>query len=322
MIGRRLVLVKNAPWRPPGPAVQSRSMSRGHPQADAPTWTTRKLLDAAAAHLEKKDVDSPRLCAELLMAHVLEVPRIQLYADLDRPASELERAAYRTWIERAAGHEPVQYLLEEAHFFSDVFRVGPDVLIPRPSTETLVEHVIQHTRLTPGFANPTIADIGTGSGCIAIAIAKHLPTAHLIATDVSEAALKVARANAETHQVADRIEFRHGPCYEPLHGERLAYIVSNPPYIPDAEWQQVAPNVKDHEPVGALRGGSDGLDVLRPLIAEAAGHLAQPGQIVFEIAASQKAAVIEEAGRAAGLGAPRVLADHDGLPRMLVADHA
>ncbi len=284
-------------------------------------WTTRRLLDWTASYLQGKGVEDARLSAELLWAHVLEIPRIKLYMDLDRPASPLERAAYRELVERAAGHEPVQYLTGSAAFFSLTFEVNRHVLIPRPSTETLVEHVILHARRTPGFSSPLIADIGTGSGAIAVALAKNLPQARVIATDVSPQALEVAKRNALRHGVADRIDLHQGRDFEPLTGGPCHYLISNPPYISDAEWTQVPRNVKEHEPISALRGGADGLEVLRRLIAAAHEHLTHPGQLVLEIAASQKQAVIELVKQNPRLSNPRVLPDHERLPRMLLADH-
>jgi release factor glutamine methyltransferase len=290
-------------------------------RAETEVWTTRRLLNWTAEYLQRRGVESGRLAAEMLLAHVLEVGRIKLYTDLERPASPLERAAYRELVERAAGHEPVQYLVGQAHFFSMIFEVNAHVLIPRPSTEALVEHVIQHVRRTPGFVNPRIADVGTGSGCIGIALAKHLPGSQVVATDVDAAALDVARDNARKHDVADRVEFRVGSHYEPL-GGKFAFICTNPPYIPDGEWEAVASNVKDHEPAHALRGGADGLDYIRPLIASAAEHLEDPGQLVLEFAASCKQAVMELAARAPGLANAHILADAEGHPRILVADRA
>ncbi|MAE60727.1 MAG: protein-(glutamine-N5) methyltransferase, release factor-specific [Planctomycetaceae bacterium] len=286
------------------------------------TWTTRQLLDWTAQYLEHKHVDVPRLAAELLLGHVLETPRIKLYMDMDRPASPLERAAFRDLVEKAVDHHPVQYLLGQAFFFSLEFEVNPDVLIPRPSTETLVQHVIEHARRTPGFRNPLIVDLGTGSGAIAIALAANLTDARLIATDISEPALDVARRNAQRHGVADRIDFRLGPLFEPLAGVRAHGLVSNPPYISDAEWQQVLPNVRDYEPAHALRAGPTGTDVLSPLIAHATEYLNDPGQLVVEIAASQQQIAIDLVNQATGLTAPRVLPDHERLPRMLLADRA
>jgi len=287
---------------------------------DTTRWTTRRLLAWTTDYFSKKGIDSARLSAEMLLAHVLEVPRLKLYIDPDRPASELERAAFRDLVERAAKHEPVDYLTGQAPFFSLMMKVTPAVLIPRPSTETIVEHIIQHARRTPGFLAPTIADIGTGSGAISIALTKNIPMAHVIATDISADALLVAKENAQTHGVADRIEFRLGSLFAPLHGQRVRYLISNPPYISDAEWAEVAPNVKDYEPVGALRGGTDGLQFIRPIIEQAHLHLDSPGQLLVEIAASQKQAVLDIARHAPRLRDATVLADHESLPRVLVAD--
>lgn len=284
------------------------------------TWTTRRLLEWTAKYLGQHGVDQPRLSTEMLLAHVLGVERLKLYMDPDRPASELERAAFRGLVERAVQHEPVDYLVGQAPFFSMMLTVNPSVLVPRPSTETVVEHVVQHARRTPGFHSPSIVDIGTGSGAIAIALAKHVPGCHVTATDVSDAALEVAKQNAAEQGVADRVEFLQGDLYEPIAGRRFRYIVSNPPYISDAEWEDVAPNVQDHEPTGALRGGADGLRYLRPLIAEARGHADGHAQLVLEIAASQKQQVLRLADEAPGLTHAHVLADHEALPRVLVAD--
>lgn len=286
-------------------------------------WTTQRLLQWTTKAFEQKGIDSPRVCAEMLLAHVLNQPRLKLYMDPHRPASDLERAAYRELVERALADEPVDYLVGQSPFFSLMFKVSPAVLVPRPSTETLVEHVLQHHRRTLGFSGPRIADVGTGSGAIIIALAKQLiktdDNASFIATDISEDALAIAKENAKAHGVADRIDFRHGDLLEPLKGERLTYLCSNPPYIPDHEWDAVEPNVKDHEPTSALRGGADGLDYIRPLIEQARGYLADPGQLVVEIAACQKQDVIDLA-KAHGLRHPSVLVDHEKLPRVLVAD--
>ncbi|MBX2851065.1 MAG: peptide chain release factor N(5)-glutamine methyltransferase [Phycisphaeraceae bacterium] len=293
------------------------------PQTPKGPWTTQRLIQWTTQAFEQKGIDSPRICAEMLLAHVLNQPRLKLYMDPHRPASDLERAAFRELVERAMGNEPVDYLVGQAPFFSMLLKVGPAVLIPRPSTETLVEHVLQHHRRTPGFKSPRIADVGTGSGAIVIALAKQLiktdPGASFIATDISADALAVAKENAAEQGVADRIDFRLGDLLEPLRGERLTYLCSNPPYIPDHEWDDVEPNVKDHEPTHALRAGADGLDCIRPLIEQAKQALADPGQLVLEIAACQKQQVIDLASEQ-GLRHPSVLVDHEKLPRILVAD--
>lgn len=274
-------------------------------------------------HFERRGIESPRLVAELLLAHVVGCERLRLYMDADRPASPLELQTLRGLVERASAHEPVQYLLGEAWFFGLKFKVTRDTLIPRPSTEALVEHILQHQRVAPGFEAPTVADVGTGSGAIAVTVGARWREAHIVATDVSAPALEVAGQNASTHGVIERIEFREGSLFEPLERHpawgRLDYLLSNPPYIPDHEWEEVAPNVRDHEPASALRGGTDGLDYLRPLIARAHEALRPGGHLAFEIAASQKAAALELARNNAALTDARVLADHEGFPRVLVA---
>jgi len=287
-----------------------------------PQWTTRQLLAWTTKHFRLKHIDSPRLASEMLLAHVLGVPRLKLYMDPDRPATPLERAALRDLVQRAAHHEPVDYLVAQAPFFSMMFHVDPAVLIPRPSTETLVDHVIQHARRTPGFATPRIADLGTGSGAIAIALAKNIPNAHIIATDISPTAIAIAKQNAKQHNVADRIQFQIADMLDPLDMQPVQYLVSNPPYISDDEWLHVPPNVKNFEPHTALRAGVDGLKFIRPLIQLAHHALAKPAQLVLEIAASQKQQALQLADHTPTLANPHVLADHEHLPRVLVADSA
>jgi len=285
----------------------------------AAPWTTRALLEWTSGYFARKHVDNPRLSAEMLLSHVVGTTRLKLYMEPDRPTSELERGTFRELVQRAADHEPVDYLVGRAPFFSMKIAVDRSVLIPRPSTEALVEHILQHARRTPGFATPWIAEIGTGSGAVAIALAKHLPHAQILATDIDPTALQLAEHNAREHEVRDRIAFEHGDLYQPLGYKRFEYVVSNPPYISDEEWASVASNVKDYEPTAALRGGVDGLKYLRPLIEKAGAHLASPGQLVLEIAASHKEPVKQLADKAE-LANAHVLADHEALPRVLVAD--
>lgn len=290
----------------------------GRSSAEPIGWTTRRLLEWTTGFFERRGLEHARLRSELLLAHVLGRSRLELYMDPHRPANDLEKAAFHDLVERAAGHEPVDYLVGHCSFYSLTFKVNPSVLIPRPSTETLVEHVIEHARRTPGLHHPVIADVGTGSGVIAITLAKHIPGSRVIATDLSQDALHVAKQNAQALSVGDQIEFRIGDLLEPLKGVTVDYLVSNPPYISDTEWEVVPTNVKDYEPHLALRSGADGLDHLRPLIEQAPAYLNRPGQLVVEIAASQKQAVLGILDP--NLSNPHVLADHEGLPRVLVAD--
>lgn len=293
------------------------------------TWTTRKLLAWMGEAFTAKDLDSPRLSAEILLAHVIGCDRLRLYMEADRPASPLERNKLRDLVKRALEHEPVQYLTGEAWFFGLPMHVDRRVLIPRPSTETIVEHVLQHAR-SQGHAGESgegylIADICTGSGCIAIALARQLRDARLIATDVSADALEIARRNAVRHEVLDRIDLLEGDLLAPLanhptggRDRSLNYLVANPPYIPDHEWAEVEPNVKDHEPVGALRAGADGLAFVRPIAAEAPRFVRPGGLVLIEVAT----ATIEQArsllAAHAHIEHVDVLEDHEGLARVVV----
>lgn len=283
-------------------------------------WTTKELLNWMSGTFKDRAIDSPRLCAELLLSHVLGCDRMRLYMDADRPATPEERETLRGLVGRALKHEPVQYLVGEAWFFGLPMHVDRRVLIPRPATETIVEHALQHLRRAERAHEAIrIADVCTGSGCVAIALAKQLPKAELVATDISDDALEVARLNAERHGVADRIDLRAGNLLEPLHRERFGLIVANPPYIPDREWDDVAPNVRDHEPTLALRGGSDGLDLVRPLLAGAPAHAEAGAWVLVEAADSNALAALELVRTTDAYASAEVLDDFEGLPRVVAA---
>ena len=288
------------------------------------------------AAFTKKGLDSPRLLAELLMAHVLGCDRLRLYMETDRPASPLERESLRDLVGRALKHEPVQYLVGEAWFFGLPFKVDRRVLIPRPCTETIVEHVLQHYRAThgPGQADSgakgtgfLIADVCTGSGAIAVALLKHLPGARGVATDISAEALDVARENASRHGVTDRVDFLRGDLLTPLRAFAptagdgcLDYLVSNPPYIPDDEWPgKVDANVRDHEPEIALRGGEDGLRLVRPLLTDGPLSVKSGGLVLVEVADSRAAGALAIAQANPLLRDARILKDHEGLERVVLA---
>lgn len=290
----------------------------------AETWTTRRLLHWTTEFFTRKSLDSPRLCAELLLAHVIGCERMRLYMETERPAAPEELKTLRGLVERAGRHEPVQYLLGEAWFYTRPFAVTPAVLIPRPATERIVEEVLQTARAGAQQETAmTVIDIGTGSGILAVTLAAVLPAARIIATDICAEALAVARGNAARHGVTDRIEFVEGSLLEPLADRRppvrADVLVSNPPYISDSEWDDVAPNVRDYEPALALRAGADGLDILRPLIAEAHHFIRPGGRLLLEIAASQEAAVNSLAAVNPALSSVRVLKDYEDLPRVLSA---
>jgi release factor glutamine methyltransferase len=289
----------------------------------ADVWTVGRLLEWTGGFFARKGVDSPRLCAELLLSHVLAMPRIQLYVHHARELSPAELAGYRQLVRRAGEHEPVQYLTGTAHFFGLELKVTPAVLIPRPDTETLVEAVLRHLKLAPdtGTEQPLrIADLCTGSGAIALALAKHLPNARIIATDVSEPAAAVAVENARRLDLAGQVEVRIGDLFEPLAGEAPFHIITaNPPYIPTGDLAGLDRNVRDYEPRSALDGGADGLDFHRRLLAGAAGHMRPGGRLFIEMQFDQGQGLQGLAEASGAWAQVHILRDFGGHERVLLA---
>ncbi len=260
-------------------------------------WTVARLLAWTREYLQARGVESPRLCAEILLAHAMDCERIQLFTRHDSIPDEKTLAPFRALVKEAAAGKPIAYLTGQKEFFSLPFSVTPEVLIPRPETEILVERTLDIVRKQWGddaATSPSILDLGTGSGCIAISLARHLARARLFASDTSEAALVVARQNAKRHGVADRIEFRAGDLFGAWSDDTGAtsfdVIVSNPPYIAEGS-PDVAENVRAYEPHEALFAGPDGLAVARRLIDEAPRHLAAGGHLFVELAFDQAARV-------------------------------
>ncbi len=249
--------------------------------SDDGPWTIQRILTWTHGFFADKGIDSPRLDAELLLSDVLGCERIYLYTHFDRPLDEDERATYRALVKRRAAREPVSQLLGRREFFSREFIVTPDVLTPRPETEHLVEAVVAWVNDTE-LSAPRILDLGTGSGNIAVTLACELPEAEVIASDLSEAALAVARRNADEHSVGDRIELVCGDLFEPVSGD-FDVIVSNPPYVDTPSRDDLMPEVRDYEPELALFAGETGLDVIERICAELPTRLRQPGVLVCEL---------------------------------------
>lgn len=254
-------------------------------------WTVLRLLNWTKDHFEKRGIESPRLCAEILLAHALQCKRLELYTRFESTPPEPQLAAFREMIRQAAANKPIAYLTGVKEFFSQAFEVTPDVLIPRPETELLVERTIRIAK--DDFAGkPSILDVGTGSGCIAISLAKYLPDAGLAASDISEAALAVAKQNAARLGVAVRIDFRCGDLLAPFaDAAPFDLIVSNPPYIGTDDSASLPANVRDHEPHAALFAGADGLAVIRRLSTDCPARLRGGGHLLIEIAYNQADAV-------------------------------
>lgn len=241
-----------------------------------------------------------------------------MYTRYDEVLGDKPRSVMRELVQRRVNYEPVAYLVGHREFFSLDFRVTSDVLIPRPDTETLVLELLE---LAKQFGAPRILDVGTGTGCIAITTAVNNPAANITAVDISLAALEIARANAAQHSVSDRVTFFDGDLFAPLDpGEPFDIIASNPPYIAEHEWESLQPDVRQHEPRLALVSGSDGLDVIRRLIAEAPGFLAPGGHLLLEIDTSQSAAVRSLLEAESAFGNIRLINDLTGRPRVALAD--
>lgn len=280
------------------------------------TWTIGSLLNWTAQHFVKKSISSPRLDAEVLLAHVLHCRRIDLYTRSEESATDDVRSKFRSLVERRLTGCPVAYLIGHKEFFLLDFDVSPDVLVPRPATETLVVTAIERLR---GRPNPRILDVGTGSGCIATGLAVRLPSAALVATDISVNAIEIARRNAAKNGVADRIEFRHGDLFAAVSGELFSAIVSNPPYIATDEIPKLDADVRDHEPRAALDGGSDGLQIIRRLVTQATANLEAGGWLIFEFGAGQEKPIRELFDAQVELRLDPFVADSDGIPRVAAA---
>jgi len=242
-------------------------------------WTTLTVLDWTTQRFTEAGIAGARLEAQLLLAHVLRCSRMQLYTGFDKPLAEPELAGYRELIKRRLGGEPVSYLLGEQEFWGLPFYVDASVLVPRPDTETVIE-VARSFRPDPA-APCRVLDLCTGSGAIAISLAKELPGAHVIATELSPEAAAIARRNAERNGVADRVEVRQGDLFAPVAGERFDLITANPPYIATAVLATLSAEVR-REPPLALDGGPDGLVFYDRICAAASAHLAPGGAIVLE----------------------------------------
>ncbi len=249
------------------------------------------MLNVTTSYLADKGIENPRLTAEVLLAHQLHMDRMNLYLTLDRPLNEFEVSGYRNLIRRRVQKEPLQYITGCQEFWSLDFAVDPRVLIPRPETEILVEQVLHRIKKSPDLDCKAfrILDIGTGTGILAIVLAKEVQGAEIWATDISPPAIVLAKKNAEKHGVTDRIQFLTGNLLEPLRHRRIAFdfIVANPPYISNQEYGHLAPEVRVHEPKNALDGGKDGMDYIRRIIKESVGFLKTDGWLMLEISPRQ-----------------------------------
>jgi release factor glutamine methyltransferase len=281
-------------------------------------WTIQKLIDWTTQFFINNNIQNPRLDTEVLLSHSLKLDRLGLYLNYDKPLTEDELSSFKKFIQRRANREPLQYITGNQEFWSLDFKVAPGALIPRQETEVLVEEILkdagckaQDAKITANsetgnkalasVPKPLILDLCTGCGCIAVALAKELTGSTIHAIDNSEVALEVARQNSERHDVKDRITFISGDLFQPLNnlGCKFDFIVSNPPYVKSTDLEGLEPEVNTFEPVSALDGGKDGLDVIRSIIDEAPKYLNSNGRLLLEIAfdqATEVEAYIEKSG--------------------------
>ena len=279
-------------------------------------WTVLELLKWTTDYFKAKGIDTARLDAEILLGFALGIDRLRLYLDFDKPITAEERTRFRELVKRRADERvPVAYLTGVREFWSLPLAVTPDVLVPRPETETLVEAVL--AELPDVEAELTAFDLGTGSGAIALALAKERPKLRVVAGDVSPAALAVAQRNAEALGLADRVHFVQGDGFAPVLGQRFDVIVSNPPYLAESEARTLDPELA-HEPRGALFAGADGAALLRRIVHEAQLCLRPGGLLALELAPAQ-ADELTQCLAERGFDGPRSHRDLGGRPRVVTA---
>ena len=276
------------------------------------TWTTLKVLGWTKEFLTARGVENARLEAEWLLCAATGLDRVGLYLNFDKPLNDDELHRCRTMVARRGKREPLQHILGTQEFCGLEFEVTPEVLVPRHDTEVLVDEAVGRS---PGAR--AVLDVGTGSGCIAVALARRMPDSAVVAVDISGQALEVARRNAVRHGVA--IEFLQGSLFQPVVGRRFDLIVSNPPYIPSSDIEALEPEVRDFDPRTALDGGADGLDVYRHLVPEAPGFLNPGGWLLLEVGVGQAQFIAQLFRMAGGYEEAVVVSDSAGIERVVGA---
>ena len=289
-------------------------MSGSSPEAES--WTIGRLIAWTTDFLRRNGSESPRLEAEILLAHALGWPRVKLYMNINEEVGASGRTEFRNLVRKRSEGVPVAYLVGHKEFYSLDFEVSPAVLIPRPDTETLVMTFLE---MAKPLTDPLCVDVGTGSGCVPVACTMHHPTARFVAIDISEPAAEVARRNVAKHGLAERVEVRVGNLLEPLKpGESPDFILSNPPYIPSSDIPKLERNVRDYEPHSALDGGPDGLEIVRKLVDQAAMKLKSGGKLLIEIGFDQGESVRSMYSSDANWKSVELRNDLGGIPRVVV----
>jgi release factor glutamine methyltransferase len=279
-----------------------------------------EALNQAVDKFRSEGIDRPRTNAELLLGAVLNVRKIDLYLDRDRILTPQQVEKFGQFVQERLSGKPVQYILGSTEFFGFELKVNPSVLIPRPETETLVETVLENLR---GVDRPRIIDLGTGSGAIAISLAKHLTGSHVYATDVSLEALKVAQDNARRHNVQEQIELLSGDLFEPLKGRKLEgtinCVVSNPPYVSAEEFETLPKEVKDFEPIVALKTDEQGLSFHRKIAQNSLDFLSPGGILALEVGLGQSSKAADLIRTQDGFNRIEIRKDLGGIERVVLA---
>ena len=281
-------------------------------------WTIGRILKWTEEYFGQKGVESPRLDAEVMLSHVLGKQRIYLYVHFDEPLQAEELAAYRTMIKQRIDRVPVAYILGEKEFMGLTFKVTPDTLVPRPDTEILVQAAVDRLKQWTD-ADVRLADIGTGSGAICLSVLSMLDNIVADTVDISSAARAVAEENAAALGLSERVTFHTGDLLAPIREQQFTAILSNPPYIPEADIQGLAPEVRCKEPMTALGGGKDGLDFYRRLCDEAPAMLTDDGFMAFEVGIHQATEVAQLAEASPLIVRTEILKDYAGIDRVVVA---
>jgi len=279
-------------------------------------WTIETILKWTRRYFGDKNVENPRLDAEVLLSHILGKDRLYLYVHFDQPLEESELVAFRAAVKKRAARVPVAYIIGNKEFMGLDFKVTPAVLIPRPDTEILVEAALKRLGT---IENPQILDIGTGSGAICVSMLVKLQSARAVTVDISSTALAVAKINAASHQVAQRLTFCLGDLFAPVQEQVFNAIVSNPPYIPAADIAGLMPEVRQ-EPSQALVGGTDGLDFYRRIIGEGRKYLATGGFIAMEVGIGQAQLVAAMAKESGLFTVSDIIKDYGGIERVVVLE--
>lgn len=281
------------------------------------SWTIQKVLNWSHEFLLKKGIEEPRLAAEWLLADLLDYSRMELFLHFDKPLEKSELADYRELLKRRSTYEPTQYILGSWEFWSLDLKVDHRVLIPRPETECLIEETIKLSQDGYLKDDGIFLDLGTGSGAISCALAKEFSKANIHAVDISKDALDVAKENAIRCNVEENIQFYHGDLFEPISEHRFSLIVSNPPYIATRDLDALQKEIRLFEPISALDGGEDGLDIIRKILSLSPKFLDKDGILLMEIGSDQGEIVLKEAKKNLIFQDVRIIQDYAKKDRIV-----